>query len=90
MFEWKNGYLYTNGAVLFMGSAGRTASMLVVVVAAMVVVVWEENVLFLPGWRGRKKKKIFPLEVSAPQSSQVCKAFTSQRYTLIFIKIRYN
>lgn len=34
--------------------------MLVVVVAAMVVVVWEENVLSLPGWRGRKKKKDLP------------------------------
>lgn len=40
-----------------------------------------EKMLFLSLVRG--KKKIFPLEVSAPQSSQVCEAFTSQRYTLI-------
>lgn len=32
------------------------------------------------------KQKNVPLEVGAPQSSQVCKAFTSQRYTSIFIK----
>lgn len=53
----------------------------------VVAAAWGGNALSLPGWR---KKKIFPLEVSAPQSSQVCKAFTSQRYSLIFIKIRYN
>lgn len=47
----------------------------------------EEKVFFLSLVGGEKKnerkKKIFPLEVSAPQSSQVCKAFTSQRYTVI-------
>lgn len=48
-----------------------------------------ENVLPLPA---RRTRQIFlpslppTVEVSAPQSSQVCKAFMSQRYSLIFIE----
>ena len=64
----KNGFLYTNGAPGHEGSAGRTASMW------SVAAVWGGGGAGsgrVVGQRGGEKNPPPPLEVSAPQSSQV-------------------
>lgn len=80
MFEWKNGYLYTNGAV-YHGISWEDS-------VYVVAVVWEENVLSLPGWR-KKKKDLPPGGQCATVKSSLQSIHIAEVH-FDFIKIRYN